>query len=424
LPDKLNQPAALKGLYRLVNNDAVTHASVLAPHVAQVRRRMAECAADVLIIHDTTELDYTGLAGSVPELGTLGGKGQHRGFLCHHSLAVAADSGEVLGLVSQILHCRPAAPKNESRREGREKPDRESRLWQRGCEASPRPLPDQRVIDITDRGGDLFEFLDYEHAVRRLYVVRSLHNRECVVPTREGRQTVRLHDYVRDLPAWGYYEVEVPMRDRRPARTARVRMVAAPVWIAPPRHPRGQHGSAALETWVVHVREEEAPAGVSPLEWVLLTNVPVSTLPEARQRVGWYERRWIVEELHKAQKTGCAIEAQQFTAQSRLTPVIALLSVVAVELLRMRNAARRPETRDHSAVQYFPAIYVETTSAWRHGTVRPLTVAEFYLAVARMGGHQNRKRDHPPGWLVLWRGWTKLENMVCGAQVVAKARCG
>lgn len=425
-PDKLNQPAALKGLYRLVNHEAVTHASVLAPHLEQVRQRMVESPADVLILHDTTDLDYTGLSESIPELGILAGKGRHRGLLCHHSLAVAADSGEVLGLVSQILHSRARVPKNESRRVGREKPERESRLWRRGCEASPGPSPNQRVIDIADRGGDLFEFLDFEHAAGRLYVVRSLHNRECVVQSQAGedRKTVRLHDYVRSLPAWGHYEVEIPVRDRRPARTVRVRIVAAPVWIAAPRKPRGQHGSTALESWVVYVGEEPSPEDVSPLEWVLLTNVPVPTLTEARQRVRWYERRWLVEELHKAQKTGCAIEEQQFTAYSRLTPVIALLSVVAVELLRMRNAARRPETRDHSALQYFPAIYVEAASAWRYGTVGPLTVAEFYLVVARMGGHQNRKRDHPPGWLVLWRGWTKLENLVCGAQILAKARSG
>lgn len=43
------------------------------------------------------------------------------------------------------------------------------------------------------------------------------------------------------------------------------------------------------------------------------------------------------------------------------------------------------------------------------------TLYDFYYALARRGGHQNRKHDHPPGWLVLWRGWTYLQAMPTGA---------
>ncbi len=90
----------------------------------------------------------------------------------------------------------------------------------------------------------------------------------------------------------------------------------------------------------------------------------------------------------------------------------------------MRYAARSPQTRTQPASEYVPKTYVEVVSAWRYGASRDLTVHEFYMAVARLGGHQNRKHDHPPGWLVLWRGWTKLESMVLGVLAVERARCG
>ena len=45
-----------------------------------------------------------------------------------------------------------------------------------------------------------------------------------------------------------------------------------------------------------------------------------------------------------------------------------------------------------------------------------------FLAVARMGGHQNRKSDGPPGWLTLWRGWHQLVVMVHAVEAVE--RCG
>lgn len=308
LPDKLGQPAALKGLYRLVTSEEVTHATILAPHYECVRQRIAAVAGDVLLIHDTTELDYTGLDSVAGDLGTLGGKGQRREFQCHHSLAVAASSREVLGLTSQIMYCRQDVPKNEKREQGRRKPERESRLWRRGCETSPGPSATQRLIDVADRGSDLFEFLDFEHNADRLYVVRSTHNRECEALGPAGCISARLHDLSRGLPAQDHCEVAVAARDRRPARTARVQIASTAVWIAAPRQPRGEHGSTPLTAWVVCVREVDAPAGTSPVEWILLTNVEVTTPAEARERASWYALRWTIEELHKAQKTGCSIE--------------------------------------------------------------------------------------------------------------------
>lgn len=454
LPDKFGQPAPLKGLYRLVASPQVTHDKILESHFACVQERIAAADGDVLVIHDTTELDYSGLDSLADDLGTLGGKGAHRGFQCHNSLAVAVESRAVLGLTSQILHCRQNTPKNESRQAGLEKPQRESRLWQRGCAQSPGPTTERRVIDVCDRGSDLFEFLESEQKAERLYLVRSTHNRECKAEGPHGRITARLHDYARGLAAQGHFEVTVAARDRRPARRARVQIAAAPVWIAAPRQPRGQHGSDPLAAWVVCVREVEPPveelsaqatarektsakeplsddassrmisAKATPVEWILLTNVEVTTLGHARERTNWYSLRWLVEELHKAQKTGCSIEQQQFTVKSRLESVIAMLSVVAVELLRMRNAARHPDCQKEEALAFFPPLYVQVLSAWRHGCIRALTAGEFYVALARLGGHQNRKHDHPPGWIVLWRGWTKLESMVAGARALEAARSG
>jgi hypothetical protein len=52
------------------------------------------------------------------------------------------------------------------------------------------------------------------------------------------------------------------------------------------------------------------------------------------------------------------------------------------------------------------------------------TVHDFFYALARLGGHQNRKRDGMPGWITLWRGWTKRQAMLDGASAEEVARCG
>ena len=151
--------------------------------------------------------------------------------------------------------------------------------------------------------------------------------------------------------------------------------------------------------------------------------MPVEQAATARQVIAWYECRWVVEEYHKALKTGCDIESMQFTHQSRLEPMIALQSVVALTLLNLRDASRRADAKTASATEVVAQEYVNVLSAWRHGEARPdWTVHEFFLALARLGGHQNRRRDKRPGWIVLWRGWTTLQFLVTGSRLESRRK--
>lgn len=192
-----------------------------------------------------------------------------------------------------------------------------------------------------------------------------------------------------------------------------------------PKQPRGEIRGMPLTTWIVRVAEMDPPTGAEPLEWILLTNVPVTNVADANQRIDWYQCRWIIEEYHKALKTGCQIEDMQFTTEDRLQPAIALISVVAVSLLQLRDASRRPDAETRPATAVFPVLLVTVLSLWRYRKRRTdLSVHEFCYALARLGGHQNRKSDHRPGWLVLWRGWTKLQAMAEHASALANERCG
>ena len=111
--------------------------------------------------------------------------------------------------------------------------------------------------------------------------------------------------------------------------------------------------------------EIDPPAGVEPLEWILLTNVPVGSAADAWQRVDWYRVRWVIEEYHKGQKTGCGIEQLQFRHRDRLEPVVALLSVVALTLLELRDLSRRPEAQSQAAIAVLPWAWVRLLSRWR-----------------------------------------------------------
>lgn len=412
LPDKLGSPACYAAMDRLLNRSETTHAAILSPHYTKTRAKMEACDGVVLTLHDTTVLDYSGLLAL--RLARVG-NGHGRGYLCHNSLAVDPQRHEVLGLVSQILHQRVSKGKKEPVAKKRNRPSRESRLWSRAVEDLPAPLPGKRYIDIADRGADLFEFLYHERRLGRECVVRSTYNRRVRLGHDGKGKRVLLHQHLRELPAVGQTRAkQIHDSTTRQERTATLRVSYAAVEVLPPHVRKGDYENIPIPAWAVRVWEETPPPGATPVEWILICLCPVETVDDAWQACDWYSCRWMIEEYHKAKKTGCQIEDLQFHTRAALEPMIALLSVVAVLLLNLREAARRPDAPTRPATDVVAPIYEEVLRAWRHPKKEhaPLSVYEFYLAVARLGGHMNRKRDGFPGWLTLWRGWQKLEIMV------------
>src|SRR5262245_20921052 len=174
LPTKLADPNDYKAMDALMNREEVTHQSVLAPHLRRTGDLIASARDVVLVLHDTTDLDYSGL--DIPELGPIG-NGGGRGYLCHNSLAVDPRNKEVLGLALQILHARVPAPKKEGVKAKRQRKSRESRLWSTAVEALGRPPEGVHVVDVADRGADIFEFLAKEKELGRRCLVRACYNR-------------------------------------------------------------------------------------------------------------------------------------------------------------------------------------------------------------------------------------------------------
>jgi hypothetical protein len=420
LPDKMGSPACYAAMDRLMNREA-THASVLTPHYKRTLEKMLAGPEVALIVHDTTTLDFSGKKSL--RLGPIG-DGNGTGYLCHNSLAVDPYSREVFGLVSQILHRRVPTPRKEGVKAKRERKSRESRLWSSAVRELPAPPPGKRWVDVADRGADLFEFLATEQSLSRQCVVRSAHNRSIRIGhDGQGEQTL-LHDHLRTLSAVGeprgrdVYDTKLECE-----RGAKLRAAYAAVEILPPHVRKGEYENKPIKAWAVRIWEEAPPANGMKLEWFLVCLDPVTNAAEAWQKSDWYACRWIIEEYHKAQKTGCQIEDLQFRTPEALQPMIALLSVVSVMLLNLRQAARRPDAKERPATAVVEPIYEEVLRGWRHKTPHaPLTIFEFYMALARLGGHMNRKRDGFPGWLTLWRGWQKLQNMVAGVEMDRQRR--
>jgi hypothetical protein len=427
LPNKLASPPDLKALYRLMDRPEVTHESLMTPLRAYTLKNMAACRGAVVLIHDATELDYTDRQPLAEHLGQIG-SGWGRGYICQNVLAVDSQTHSVLGLLDQILHCRDRVPKTETLPEHRARATRESLLWIKGTRHLPR---DRRCVDVADQGADTFEFLEHEHHGGRTFVIRACKCR-VVQGGHDGRGPEQyLSDYVHGLPELDRFTMDVQSQRNsdgsfRPARTeAEFAVRGGPVLIHPPHARCGEHGNAPLPLYAALLTEVHPPKGEEPVEWLLLTNEPVNGFEDAWRVAGWYECRWVVEEYHKGMKTGCGVEELQFTTADRLQPAIALLSAVALTLLDLRDASRRDDAKARPATTVISHDYVAVLTAWRYGEVRPeISVHDFYYALARLGGHQNRTHDKRPGWLVLWRGWAKLQAMLDGYLTARRKRCG
>jgi Transposase DNA-binding len=417
LPHKCQDPALYQALLGLLRAEAVTHGAVLQPHRDLTRQRMQAHPGTVVLAGDITELDFTTKKSLRRQLGRIG-DGRGFGYECFNLLALQADTGTVLGLANQLLFQRRRAPARQSKAASRRARGRQSRLWVRCHQDLPAAPAGRRWVYVFDREGDTTEALDAFPRQGKHYVVRSHSNRRILLGHDGAGVPAKLHDHLGTLPAQSRRVVAVPAHDGQPARQATCGVAGAAVRIRPPRQARGEHGQEPLPVWALRVWELEPPVGVKPLEWRLITNVAVVTAADAQERVDWYELRWPAEELHKAMKTGCAIEKPQLRRAERLEPLLALLSVVAVALVQVRDAARSAPAATRLATEVFPALSVEVLSRHRYGEARPLSLREFYYALARLGGYQERPKAGPPGWQVLWKGWGELHQMARGAALM------
>jgi Transposase DNA-binding/Transposase Tn5 dimerisation domain len=400
----------LRAFYNLCDQEVATLPALQAPHWELTRRAMGRHEL-VLILHDTSELDFTdhpALQGAGPI-----GDGRGRGFLQHNSLAVLPRPRQVLGLAYQQLCVRRPAPKGESDSQ-RHKRQRESALWLEGIRGSG-PAPQGCCwVDVGDRGSDIYEAMVASREVGHEFLFRVTQNRQ-VWTTREGQHEdalVGLRDFAASLSSQGCDQVDIPGRGGRAARTATVQMAAAPVWIPAPTGTPRRWSQPVVAAWVIRIWEATAPPGIEALEWILLCSVPTRDLEELKARRDWYSCRWMVEVFHHIEKNGCREEARRFTTAARMEACLAILSVVAVRVFQLRTALEsQPEA---PAEQVAATEEIQVLCAFHKLEARGLTVRDFVRGVAKLGGFLGRKHDGQPGVLTLWRGYQRLQDMLQG----------
>ena len=421
LPHQHEDWRDLKAAYRFFNNSKVTPFELQRAHREQVKGEFSSCSR-MLAVHDGSELDFSSHR-SVEGLGFIG-DGHGRGLLQQSSLGVTTD-GELRGVLHQIWWKRTRTPEGETRRQ-RQARYKESDLWSDSIRAVADLGLAPRVIHVMDRGGDNFDALNTAYDTNDGFLVRARHDRYV-----HDRQE-HLWAFMQRQPVAGSRDVCVPRRPAKkgkpaqPARVARLAVRFAPlVFPCPTNDPRFKK---PLSLWGVYVVETDPPADVDAIEWMLLTSEAVETVADAHERVDWYTYRWIIEEWHKAWKTGCRVEASQLKSAEALERLAALAAVVAVRLIQLRDLAQatlkeKPDDPNSPSEQpsalraVAPQAWITVVSHLARCPVAEMTPRLFWLTLAKRGGFIGRKNDGMPGWQTIWKGWSEVMLIVQGFEL-------
>ena len=282
----------------------------MQPHWQQTREQI-EIRPLVLLVQDTSEVDLS----HHPKTRGLGhvGNERGRGLYLQTVLAILPESGEVLGCAMQEPFVRTRAPAAETRSKCRQRTERETDVWMRQVTRLGSFPSETTIVHAGDRGADMFPFFQACRATQTHLLVRAFENRRN--EPEEGGQRYLL-DSVRTWPAQASRPFQVPASHGRTARSTVVQFAFGPLTVLAPRFEK-RFSKAPLEVGAIRVWEEQTPAGEEPLEWILLTSVPTTTLEQAWERVGWYEHRWVVEDYLKSLKTGCRLEERQVQTAAR-----------------------------------------------------------------------------------------------------------
>jgi hypothetical protein len=413
--------------YRFFENENTNFNNVLEPHRNATRQRMA-AQNTVILAQDTTEIDVTRPEQPVTGAGPLDGDSR-RGALLHVLHAFTPD-GTPLGTVQGTAWTREegtvCASMSRSERAATPIEEKESHRWVLGLRQAieaARHCPTTQIILVADSESDIYEVLAEGAAESGLvaWIVRACQDRALLCESGETAGETHLCERMAKQPELFRQTISVrgrkakvccETRGRRQPRRSReteVAIRAARVTLRPPW--RADRRLPPTTVNVVLAREIDPPPGEEPVEWMLLTNLPVNDVEQVRAVMQYYCVRWMIEVYFRVLKSGCLIEDRLFEYMDRLLTCLGVYMIVAWRTLYVCRLGRSCPEMNCEAL-FEPS---EWKSVWKvversDPPPKPPLLGEFVRMVAGLGGYVNCKRAAPPGPQTLWIGLQRMHD--------------
>jgi hypothetical protein len=435
-PAGCNGRAEVKAAYRFVDNEHVTFQSILNPHHDATIERIREQTV-ALIPQDTTELDVTRPNEVMVGAGPLNDSSRV-GFYDHASLVFTPERLP-LGVVDAKVWARDFAEfdkdADQKRAERKAKPieDKESIRWIEGYRAACQVAHEASstlVVSMADSEGDIYEYLleaqPVEGVRKASFIIRACQNRALATADDDGSpESLRyLREQVASTPVLAQRTLEVRRReptshdDRkrkqpREPRTAVVVIRAARVMLRGPARKGGKLPD--LEVNVVLVSELDPPADVEPIEWILLTDLPIETVEDVLQVIDYYMCRWQIEIYFRILKSGCKVEESQLEKAERFEPYLALCMIVAWRVMYVMMLGREcPDLPCDVALDDDEWKAVYATVQKKPPPSQPPSMKTMVGLIASLGGWLGRKCDGEPGPKAMWVGMQRMTDLALG----------
>lgn len=413
LPQVCGSRAKTKAAYRFLDHEVTTLETILQPHYEATGKRITREAV-VLAVQDTSELDYSVLK-ETEDLGPIGNHSDGAlGLLLHDTLAFNL-AGTPLGLIDiQCWRRDPVEIGKRTKRKGLTIDDKESSKWLKSYRATAKlqeRCPGTMLVSVGDREADIYE-LFYEatfvHPSGPKLLIRAVQN----------RRVDSEHRYLRSMlehqACAGIQILKIPRKSNRPAREAHLEVRFAKVTLKAPQGKKMPNEQKPQDIVMYAVLAKEINTTVKePLEWLLLTTVPVESLEDATERLAWYTKRWGIEVYHRTLKSGCRIEDRQLCTADRLESCLAIDLVVAWRVYHMTKLSREvPEASAEVCFEEYEwkALMIYTDRK-KPLPAQPPTLREAVHRVAGLGGFLGRKCDGNPGTETIWRGLDRLSGI-------------
>ncbi len=418
--------ANTKAAYRFLSNKRVKDHEILAGHFQATRERFAATEDTVLILHDTTEFIYSRhdvAAVGILHRNLIGPKtrGRHYtvcGILMHSSLAVTTE-GLPLGLAAIKFWTRSKFKGTNALKRSINPTrvpieEKESVRWLENLKQSTALLENpQRCVHIGDRESDIYELFCMAEQCGTHFLVRTCADRLA----NDGKTTISAE--IARLPVQRLHRLQVRDAEGKFSE-ATLEVKHCRLRVLPPIGKSKKY--SALMLTVIHATEQGQPDGRDPIEWKLITNLPVETSDDATRMLTWYALRWKIEVFHKILKSGCKAEESQLRTAERLVNLISIFCILSwrVYWMTMMNRAA-PSVYPlvaftSSEVHLLDQLVKERSSSLPSDN----SLGRYITKLAKLGGHLGRKSDPPPGNLVVWRGLSRLTDIQLGFRLGAE----
>jgi Transposase DNA-binding/Transposase Tn5 dimerisation domain len=437
IPAACGGHAEMTAAYRFFDNDTATYESILQPHVARTRQRV-RAEKVVLCVQDTTEIELTRPQQQVAGAGPLATESRQGIFL--HLLQAFTPDGTPLGGIWSKTWARDEASLETSAEQKRKQrkaapiEEKESFRWLQGLRethALAQACPDTCCVCVADSESDIYElFAEPRGDTNPVHwLIRLCQDRALTVDPEEqtaAAQARLIREGVAAAPVRFTKEISVRgraakvsceargRRQPRQDRQALVEVRASTLTLRPPW--RSGRSLAEVTVNVVLVREVNPPVGDVPVEWLLVTTLPIDNEEQVRAIVQYYCVRWMIEILFRTLKSGCRVEERRFERVERVERCLAVYAIVAWRTLYVCRLGRSCPDIDCEAV-FEPS---EWKSVWMevHQKAPPKKrprLGEMVRLIAQRGGYVNRpKREDPPGPQTVWLGLQRMRDLAWG----------